>query len=91
MDFSHGSKKTNGHNEPVPGKPQQHFLKVAPLNPVGLPYMGPPLDQSNTPSTPRGGVALTGSAAMRQARPILGLVDIGESEDSYLFRVSLLE
>ncbi|KAK3200318.1 hypothetical protein Dsin_023733, partial [Dipteronia sinensis] len=83
------SKKTRGPNEPVPEIPQQHFLKVAPLNPEGVPYVGPPLDQSNTPSTPSGVVALTGSSAMRPARPTLGLVDIGESEDSYLFRVSI--
>lgn len=35
------------------------------------------------------GVALTGSAAMGKVGPTLGLVDIGESADSYLFRVSL--
>ncbi|XP_044500881.1 alpha-crystallin domain-containing protein 22.3 isoform X2 [Mangifera indica] len=35
------------------------------------------------------GVALTGSAALGKVGPILGLVDIGESSDSYLFRVSL--
>lgn len=35
------------------------------------------------------GYALTGSAAMGQIGPVLGLMDIGECEDSYLFRVSL--
>lgn len=35
------------------------------------------------------GVLLTGSAAMGQLGPIVGLVDIWESEDSYVFRVSL--
>ncbi|XP_028770878.1 increased DNA methylation 2 [Neltuma alba] len=35
------------------------------------------------------GFALTGSAAVRQAGPIMGLMDIGECDDSYLFRVSL--
>nr|GLL46925.1 alpha-crystallin domain-containing protein 22.3-like [Ipomoea trifida] len=37
----------------------------------------------------RGGYSITGSAANGQVGPVLGLVDIGESEDSYLFRVSL--
>lgn len=35
------------------------------------------------------GFALTGTAAMGQVGPIIGLMDIGECEDSYLFRVSL--
>ncbi|KAG8648250.1 hypothetical protein MANES_09G165200v8 [Manihot esculenta] len=34
-------------------------------------------------------VALTGSAAMGQVGPIVGLMDIGECDDAYLFRVSL--
>ncbi|EEF49809.1 alpha-crystallin domain-containing protein 22.3 [Ricinus communis] len=34
-------------------------------------------------------VALTGSAAMGMVGPIIGLMDIGESDDAYLFRVSL--
>lgn len=32
---------------------------------------------------------LTGSAALGQVGPVVGLMDIGESEDSYLFRVAL--
>lgn len=35
------------------------------------------------------GFALTGSAARGNVGPVLGLMDIGESEDSYLFRISL--
>ncbi|XP_057423985.1 increased DNA methylation 2-like [Lotus japonicus] len=37
----------------------------------------------------KNGFGLTGSAAMGRAGPIIGLVDIGECEDSYLFRMSL--
>jgi hypothetical protein len=37
----------------------------------------------------KSGYALTGSAATRKVGPVLGLVDIGECEDSYLFRVTL--
>jgi hypothetical protein len=73
---------------------------VAPLNSV--PYIGPPTPHSYTVSSPtkrytetlekvatRVGVALTGSAAMGKIGPVIGLMDIGESKDSYLFRVSL--
>ncbi|GFP79964.1 hypothetical protein PHJA_000139800 [Phtheirospermum japonicum] len=35
------------------------------------------------------GFAVTGSAARGHVGPVLGLMDIGEAEDSYLFRVSL--
>ncbi|KAL3818638.1 hypothetical protein ACJIZ3_004543 [Penstemon smallii] len=37
----------------------------------------------------KSGFAVTGSAAEGHFGPVLGLIDIGESEDSYLFRVSL--
>nr|CAN61082.1 hypothetical protein VITISV_041915 [Vitis vinifera] len=37
----------------------------------------------------KNGVGLTGSAAMGKVGSSFGLVDIGEFEDSYLFRVSL--
>lgn len=37
----------------------------------------------------KSGFSLTGSAAMAQVGPIIGHMDIGECEDSYLFRVSL--
>ncbi|GMH07756.1 hypothetical protein Nepgr_009596 [Nepenthes gracilis] len=40
-------------------------------------------------SVTMGGVRLTGSAAMGAVGPVLGRMDIGESEDSYMFRVSL--
>ena len=35
------------------------------------------------------GVGLKGSAAMGKVGPIIGLMDMGESDDAYLFRVSL--
>ncbi|KAJ6694286.1 hypothetical protein OIU85_005013 [Salix viminalis] len=37
----------------------------------------------------KSGLGLTGTAAMGQVRQTVGLVDIGECEDAYLFRVSL--
>lgn len=36
-----------------------------------------------------GGVALTGSALLGKVGPLVGSVDIAESEDDYVFRVSL--
>ncbi|KAG5626189.1 hypothetical protein H5410_011407 [Solanum commersonii] len=36
-----------------------------------------------------GGVALTGSALLGKVGPLIGSVDIAESEDDYVFRVSL--
>ncbi|KAI3473646.1 hypothetical protein Pfo_031076 [Paulownia fortunei] len=44
---------------------------------------------SNLVATIKCGFALTGSAARGHVGPVLGLMDIGESEDSYLFRVCL--
>eukprot|EP00252_Welwitschia_mirabilis_P007473 TRINITY_DN1885_c1_g1_i1.p1 TRINITY_DN1885_c1_g1~~TRINITY_DN1885_c1_g1_i1.p1 ORF type:complete len:418 (-),score=76.84 TRINITY_DN1885_c1_g1_i1:17-1270(-) len=37
----------------------------------------------------RPSIAFTGTAAARQVGPLVGLVDIGASEDSYLFRIAL--
>lgn len=37
----------------------------------------------------KSGIGLVGSAAMGRMGPVVGAVDIGECEDSYLFRVSL--
>ncbi|KAL2254117.1 increased DNA methylation 2 [Sesamum indicum] len=44
---------------------------------------------ANLVATVKCGFALTGSAARGHVGPVLGLMDVGESEDSYLFRVSL--
>nr|GLL46933.1 F-box protein At5g49610-like [Ipomoea trifida] len=49
----------------------------------------PSKEWRNIVGSTKGGYSITGSAANEQIGPVLGLVDIGESEDSYLFRVSL--
>ncbi|KAL5788613.1 hypothetical protein ACOSP7_005562 [Xanthoceras sorbifolium] len=54
-----------------------------------LPHHSTQEEWNNILAATTTGVALTGSAAVGQVGPIIGLVDIGESEDSYLFRVSL--
>lgn len=46
-------------------------------------------DWANLVAATNSGFALTGTAAMGHVGPIIGLMDIGECEDSYLFRVSL--
>lgn len=46
-------------------------------------------DWANILAATNRGFALTGTAAMGHVGPIIGLMDIGECEDSYLFRVSL--
>ncbi|XVF41984.1 hypothetical protein PTKIN_Ptkin01aG0324000 [Pterospermum kingtungense] len=54
-------------------------------------FPSPPTKEvlANMAAATKSGVALTGSAAMGQMGPIVGLRDIGECEDAYLFRVSL--
>ncbi|KAK6911522.1 hypothetical protein RJ641_023615 [Dillenia turbinata] len=44
---------------------------------------------TNIISASQGGPVLTGCTSMGQVGPVLGLLDIGECEDSYLFSVSL--
>lgn len=43
----------------------------------------------NMAAAAKGGFALTGTAAIGEIGPAIGHMDIGECEDSYLFRVSL--
>ncbi|KAA8536883.1 hypothetical protein F0562_029361 [Nyssa sinensis] len=56
---------------------------------VFLPSRPTEEEWNNIMAATNNGVGLTGSAAMGKVGPILGLVDIGECDDSYLFRVSL--
>lgn len=54
-------------------------------------FPSPPTGEelANMAAATKSGAALTGSAAMGQVGPIIGLMDIAECEDSYMFRVSL--
>ncbi|XVE89709.1 hypothetical protein DITRI_Ditri20bG0017600 [Diplodiscus trichospermus] len=54
-------------------------------------FPSPPTKEelANIAAATKSGAALTGSSAMGQVGPIVGLRDIGECEDAYLFRVSL--
>lgn len=71
-------------------------VEINPGRPFGeLPAMvflsSLPTDEewNNIITASKSGVALTGSAAMGKVGPAIGAVDIGESEDEYIFRVSL--
>ncbi|XP_031255398.1 alpha-crystallin domain-containing protein 22.3 [Pistacia vera] len=76
-------------NESTPPKRKTEAVeKVGPAI-VFLPSHSTREEWDNITFAMSSGVALTGSAAMGKVGPILGLVDIGESVDSYLFRVSL--
>ncbi|XP_062144661.1 alpha-crystallin domain-containing protein 22.3-like isoform X2 [Alnus glutinosa] len=62
--------------------------KVGPAM-IFLPTLSTKEEWNNVVAATRVGVALTGSAAMGKIGPVIGLMDIGESKDSYFFRVSL--
>ncbi|KAK3200319.1 hypothetical protein Dsin_023734 [Dipteronia sinensis] len=84
-----GPPMEQNNNAPPPNKCETEAAgNVGPAI-LFLPQHSTQEEWNNILATTTSGVALTGSAAMRQVGPIVGLVDIGESEDSYLFRVSL--
>lgn len=56
---------------------------------IFLPSLPAKTEWSNIVTAARSGFALTGSAAIGKVGPIIGLTDIGECEDAYLFRVCL--
>ncbi|KAK4339606.1 hypothetical protein RND71_041068 [Anisodus tanguticus] len=59
------------------------------LSIVFLPSRPSKEELSNIVASTKSGFAVTGSAARGNVGPVLGLLDVGESEDSYLFRASL--
>ncbi|KAK2640506.1 hypothetical protein Ddye_028301 [Dipteronia dyeriana] len=84
-----GPPKEQINNAPTPNKCETEAAgNVGPAI-LFLPQHSTREEWNNILATTTSGVALTGSAATRQVGPIVGLVDIGESEESYLFRVSL--
>ncbi|KAK1583794.1 hypothetical protein Q3G72_026976 [Acer saccharum] len=84
-----GPPMEQNNNAPTPNKCETETAgNIGPAI-LFLPQHSTQEEWNNILATTKSGVALTGSAAMRQVGPIVGLVDIGESEDSYLFRVSL--
>lgn len=73
---------------PVPTDNSDPVEKVGPAM-IYLPSLPAKTEWSNIVAATKSGFALTGSAAMGKVGPVIGLMDIGECEDSYLFRVSL--
>ncbi|WMV11922.1 hypothetical protein MTR67_005307 [Solanum verrucosum] len=59
------------------------------LSIVFLPSRPSEEELSNIVAATKSGFAVAGSAAKGKIGPVLGLLDVGESEDAYLFRVSL--
>ncbi|XP_004231265.1 increased DNA methylation 2 isoform X2 [Solanum lycopersicum] len=59
------------------------------LSIVFLPSCPSMEELSNIVGATKSGFAVAGSAAKGKIGPVLGLLDVGESEDAYLFRVSL--
>ncbi|KAG9132591.1 hypothetical protein Leryth_022172 [Lithospermum erythrorhizon] len=89
MSQSHWEEGSGGNGKKT--DPDQIIYDVVPLSCV--PYTGPSSPKNeewnNIVAATKSGVALTGTAALgKVARPI-GVMDIGECEDEYIFRVSL--
>lgn len=75
----------NGNNAP---EDETDPDRVGPAR-LFLPSRPTQKEWSDIVAATKNGFGLTGSAAMGRVGPIIGLVDIGECEDSYLFRMSL--
>ncbi|KAJ7947283.1 Alpha-crystallin domain-containing protein 22.3 [Quillaja saponaria] len=75
----------------APSPPEGNSTSVEGVGPAMMYLPSHPTkdEWSNIVAATKSGFALTGSAAMGQVGPIMGLIDIGECEDSYLFRISL--
>ncbi|XP_052177627.1 increased DNA methylation 2-like isoform X2 [Diospyros lotus] len=83
------SPKTGNYTAPLPSEAN---AKVADRFEPGMVFLpSPPTREEwiNFATATRNGYVVTGTAATGHIGPPIGLVDIGECEDSYLFRVSL--
>ncbi|KAG6646560.1 increased DNA methylation 2 isoform X2 [Carya illinoinensis] len=76
---------------PLPSDDDSETVDVERVGPaiIILPSHPTKKEWTNIVAATKSGLALTGSAATGQVGPVIGLMDIGECEDSYLFRVSL--
>ncbi|KDP23534.1 hypothetical protein JCGZ_23367 [Jatropha curcas] len=79
----------HSHTSPPPTRDDTRTMgKVSP-GILFLPPFPSKEDLEKIVAAGKGGFALTGSAAMGQVGPIIGLMDIGECDDAYMFRISL--
>lgn len=76
-------------NAIIPSRTKPSTVNASEPRTIFLPSCPSEEDWSNIVAATKGGISLAGSAARGQVGPVLGLIDIGESDDSYLFRVSL--
>lgn len=83
-----GPPMPHSYSPSSPTKDNKNVEKVGPAI-IFLSSFTTKEDWENIKATNKLGVALTGCAAVGKIGPIIGLMDIGECEDSYLFRVSL--
>ncbi|KAL0364781.1 UNVERIFIED_CONTAM: Alpha-crystallin domain-containing protein 22.3 [Sesamum angustifolium] len=77
------------YDSPVPAQMTGSYSEDLDQGIVFLPSCPSKEEWANLVATVKCGFALTGTAARGHVGPVLGLMDIGESDDSYLFRVSL--
>ncbi|KAE9611944.1 hypothetical protein Lal_00048991 [Lupinus albus] len=83
-----GTNMMYSYMSPLPPEDETDSEKVCPAM-LFLPSRPTKKEWSDIVAATKNGFALTGSAAMGQVGPNIGLMDIGECEDSFLFRVSL--
>lgn len=83
-----GPPMPNSYTASSPAKDNANVERVGPAI-IFLSSFTTREEWDNIMATNKLGVALTGSAAMGKIGSIIGLMDIGECEHSYLFRVSL--
>lgn len=67
----------------------KEFVETSKPALVYLPSQPTEEEWKNLLAVTKSGIGLSGSAAAGTIGPILGKMDVGESEDSYMFRVSL--
>ncbi|KAJ8425042.1 hypothetical protein Cgig2_006502 [Carnegiea gigantea] len=79
------------HGNYSPLEPEGDTEPTKSANPalIYLPSQPTEDEWTNILSVTKSGIGLSGSAAAGTVGPVLGKMDIGESEDSYIFRVSL--
>lgn len=77
------------HMAPLPTETDSDPMERVGPAMIFLPSYPAKKEWMNIVAATNSGFALTGTAAMGQVGPVIGLMDIGECEDSYLFRVSL--
>lgn len=74
----------------VPSQPEMEAVTVESVGPSIMYFPSHYTEEwDKLLAATKSGVGLVGSAAMGKIGPVVGAVDIGECEDSYLFRVSL--